>query len=483
MATLTIEQFGQTIKKKYPQYADISDADLGQKMLSKYPQYKDMVSASQPEKKGLGERVLGAVGNFTGVSKLGEAIGGLLGLGGIKKAQEQMEASDKQYTDILLKRLKTSREKGDTIETDRTLEKLKNFIPQDVLSQYVNELPTAKQVVGSAIQTAATVGTIGIGAGKILPTLAKVGTAGAVSGFGEGLEKEKNIKDSLKQAFTSGLASAATFGVLIGAGKIAKQVLQKIPYKIYSSVAKLEPESARALLNAKQIGGLGKLKGYVDAEGSRLNNIIQEKINANNGKITSKDFIKSVVAKIQDSWQGVSKDKILKAIKAADIDPFLKNKSVDYLTADNIRRGLGNTIGNAWRTDNPKFNLSVRDILWKEIVNTIRPATGTTAEFAQYAPLVDASKSIGKIISNQDKKFGLSLYDVIGGGLGYASGGGLPGVIGGAIARRLVDSSTGKTLMAVSLNELSNLITKIPTDSAGKISRVALINALNGIGQ
>lgn len=48
MATQTLEQFGQTIKQKYPQYNDIPDAELGQKMLVKYPQYKDMVDTSTP---------------------------------------------------------------------------------------------------------------------------------------------------------------------------------------------------------------------------------------------------------------------------------------------------------------------------------------------------------------------------------------------------------------------------------------------------
>jgi hypothetical protein len=37
------EQFGRTIKAKYPQYNDMSDRDLGLKMLAKYPEYKDIV--------------------------------------------------------------------------------------------------------------------------------------------------------------------------------------------------------------------------------------------------------------------------------------------------------------------------------------------------------------------------------------------------------------------------------------------------------
>jgi hypothetical protein len=45
----TLEQFGQTIKQKYPQYNDMSDNELGQKMLAKYPQYQDMVSLQKPD--------------------------------------------------------------------------------------------------------------------------------------------------------------------------------------------------------------------------------------------------------------------------------------------------------------------------------------------------------------------------------------------------------------------------------------------------
>lgn len=49
---MTLEQFGQTIKAKHPEYGDMSDADVGTKVLAKYPQYQDMVQAgpqSQPE--------------------------------------------------------------------------------------------------------------------------------------------------------------------------------------------------------------------------------------------------------------------------------------------------------------------------------------------------------------------------------------------------------------------------------------------------
>jgi hypothetical protein len=43
---MSLEQFGQTIKAKHPEYGDLSDADVATKVLAKYPQYKDMVQSA-----------------------------------------------------------------------------------------------------------------------------------------------------------------------------------------------------------------------------------------------------------------------------------------------------------------------------------------------------------------------------------------------------------------------------------------------------
>lgn len=41
---LTIEQFAQKVKAKYPQYKDVTDSDLVDKMVAKYPEYKDKIN-------------------------------------------------------------------------------------------------------------------------------------------------------------------------------------------------------------------------------------------------------------------------------------------------------------------------------------------------------------------------------------------------------------------------------------------------------
>ena len=44
----TLEQFGQQIKAKYPDYADMPDEDVASRVLQKYPQYQDLVQSATP---------------------------------------------------------------------------------------------------------------------------------------------------------------------------------------------------------------------------------------------------------------------------------------------------------------------------------------------------------------------------------------------------------------------------------------------------
>src|SRR5438094_9283959 len=42
---LTLQQFGQQIKAKYPDYASRSDEEIGRAMLEKYPEYHEHVQS------------------------------------------------------------------------------------------------------------------------------------------------------------------------------------------------------------------------------------------------------------------------------------------------------------------------------------------------------------------------------------------------------------------------------------------------------
>jgi hypothetical protein len=119
---MTIEEFGKTIKAKYPQYTDLPDADLGQKMLSKYPQYKDMVT-SQPEKKSLLNKVgdvAKGIGNFliSSEKSAGEQLANTIStnlstsLGGTKGVAEKATQQYIESGDKLVQLAKTTTDKN-----------------------------------------------------------------------------------------------------------------------------------------------------------------------------------------------------------------------------------------------------------------------------------------------------------------------------------------------------------------------------------
>lgn len=73
---MTIDEFGRSVKSKYPSYNNIDDAELGRKVLEKYPVYRDRVNDSSPttgspqmpatppqQQKGVLERAAGTVNN------------------------------------------------------------------------------------------------------------------------------------------------------------------------------------------------------------------------------------------------------------------------------------------------------------------------------------------------------------------------------------------------------------------------------------
>ena len=79
---MNIQELGQQIKSKYPQYGNMSDEDVANKVIAKYPQYKSQVTdassttpsqPAQPKNYGIGEMLGSAVANIP------KSIGGLIG--------------------------------------------------------------------------------------------------------------------------------------------------------------------------------------------------------------------------------------------------------------------------------------------------------------------------------------------------------------------------------------------------------------------
>lgn len=193
MGKLDIQQFGATIKQKYPQYSHVSDYELGNKTLQKYPQYSEKVNFSfdvQAPVKTKEQRMTDAVAGAEKAkqeAKKANSVGGFLGnFGkafveniapsevGLGKTIAKLDNKSRQsYADslnstqgqqaILLKSIKSNEEEGKDASKLKYLynENLKQINElQDQLDE-ANNLPSTGKVLGQLGGTALDVLTAG----------------------------------------------------------------------------------------------------------------------------------------------------------------------------------------------------------------------------------------------------------------------------------------------------------------------------------
>lgn len=111
---LTPTEFAQQIKAKYPDYANVPDAELAARMLEKYPEYRDRVKVPEPSSgllaqagsavgnlavgaaKGVGQSVVGAGRLIQAVPGVTKAVDYLYGAPGL--SEEAMRQADVALT-------------------------------------------------------------------------------------------------------------------------------------------------------------------------------------------------------------------------------------------------------------------------------------------------------------------------------------------------------------------------------------------------
>lgn len=264
MDKLTIQQFGATIKQKYPQYGGFSDYEIGQKTLKKYPQYGEKVTftydvpevvetkqsklgrlqseaqkATEEAKKATSP--LGYVKNF-GKALVENLMPSEVGLGKTigKLAGNQTDTYSKLIQDVsnqqanLLKAIREKETKGgDTTSLKRIYnDNVKQLSELNKNLQEEGNLPTTGQVAGQLggtaldVLSAGTYGkakTAGMSTGKLAPsvssTVSKVATATGLPELGKiaeqkasGLFTKKGATNVLKGAGL-GYASDVSLGL------------------------------------------------------------------------------------------------------------------------------------------------------------------------------------------------------------------------------------------------------------------------------
>jgi len=302
---------GQIIEFK--DMPSMEDIDSAAKSLNLQPLSPE--TQNQPEKRSLGEKILG----FTGGEKIAQGLGQAFTNPEIAKQQEETQKQQFEIQGNLIKAIKAKRATGeDATKLEKALADLSMQISDtgNQTGELLNQKGlTTKQVVGDALQLGTTVASVGsfgkgfvaggkeatskvellknvltnTGRQKALPSavegIAKAtsfgqglvqgaktgaisgGVFGTATGVSQGLQKDKDLGGIIGEGLLTGVGGAVTGGILGGViggvsggirgRQLRNEVLNKqieVGQKTAVDMTKLTPQQNKAIEIAKQQG-------------------------------------------------------------------------------------------------------------------------------------------------------------------------------------------------------------------------------------
>lgn len=445
---ITLSEFGQRIKTKFPQYSDIPDEELGGKMVEKYPEYSDMIkSDSISESKGFfgtalekasdaSEATFGRAADFL-FGTAGAAVGGVIGAG-VEATKELVtgKSSERRITTAFEERLGVSEDQptptaGKTFATaglaalelypgggfvKAGLKKIGGFVMPEMVAKVVSNIPKTLQSAAVKQYSEA------LGATK---EFLKGQTARVVP---ELLEKKVT---ALTQ---SGLLSKAVAQRDVAWGELEK-VLEKIP-------------NGTQIKTSAILDTLEDFKSGVIVKGT---NIVAEP-----AVIKRVDEIKAIVEQLGDnvSFESIRSlrqiwDKAVAESKGFVLTPKEGSKLAVKKAATN----------------------SIRSELSKEFPELAK----VNAEYSLWRGVEDILTETVKRKSTQSGRLGQNIATGFGASVGAATGGLQNAFFVGAVARqvaKLFNSTGWKTVSAVQKKKLADAITGGNSEQAISIMKI-----------
>lgn len=322
---MTLQQFGQSIQEKYPQYAHMDPTQLGQQMIQKYPVYASQIDQPQPQAPSMqapqtqptpqvepsvlqgnlhSDKLLSGNDLFANILnsvanpfvKTGKNIAGA-GYEGAR-AIDSLLGNKNAYV---------NQQTGKVMEDP--------FLSQQDL-QKIDTNPA--EYIGDQAKNSAAIASYAIPFGKGANLLTKAILPGAAVGAGQSLPDAKNGEDVVRNAITGGLtggALEALGGVLgklkgaagAGAQKGADAISGKVNPDIFSSVVKADPNyvnNIEDITNTAKRYGL--MNGTSDQGLQKLPNVMNNLSNEIKGRlenVTTPVDMNSVKKNIMDKFE------------------------------------------------------------------------------------------------------------------------------------------------------------------------------------
>lgn len=408
---MTLQEFGQSIKKKYPQYNSVDDIELAKRTIEKYPVYKGQISdLSSLEKPGYVSQVATNLkNNFTsGAQEIS------------KDVSEVGSVADKAGGDALAKTLAVGSAAGNVAGTvagtaggilgsfitpllpDSTKQKIGdvvNFI-DDKIKSIPGMTPDIHQALGDVFNTVSL-----LGGSKAVPAAEKVG-AQAVSKVAEtttkGVEKTAQVVKQVGEKIPQYSEKAAKLLATEPSEQI-KTILKETPTSKFDKYLKVAQESSidpRKTSLFEQVGdelvnATKQLKKQADSIGAQKSTIIQK---AKTGLQEFTEAPRKAIIQVSKLAESPIKDKIITRLKSVktkldadkaidDIQAMIYEASGTNLiakgsTIEKQLRGIIGEMNNALKDSLPTAyrNLNVNFSNRIKVINTLNKALGEVVD-------------------------------------------------------------------------------------------------------
>lgn len=482
---MTIDQFGQKIKEKYPQYANYSDSEIGQKMIEKYPEYKGVISSS-PEKVDaflIGHPVLKGISDFIGTTGLGKGIAqGIF----LKFTQEGRG---------LLKMVADGKMTADELE------------------QVTGKAATTKEILGSAAQTALTIGLAGLkptpvagfqeGTKQFLKTagVRAAETGGIFAGFtaAKELQNDKELDEIAKSsaiAFGLGAIGSGLFSTFI-TGPVKAATAKGFTSRLFRSglgfgkTAQVAEERSNKLASDILIqhgaGTAEQLKTTYQGLAKTAESEIQELLKTDTTKHATNTIWNKIITAYKEQFPtSLTRNEIEESIKDLPL-AILKHR--DFITTaelNQLRREITNKMLSpatftkaATKEGLTRELLTVGNVLSETVKDTIPKSRPIFERYSAYIKGFDALlNKLGATsgpVSTGARVAGAVGGAAVGAGVGAMTGGPVGAAVGagiGTVLEELGRSTIGKTGLAITLKNAGLAVDKLSQSEIGNLGNL-----------
>ena len=481
------------------------------------------------EKKTFREQgLIRAAGQFLGMGEFGRGIAATIRnvSGETKRTQDSILQQQQEQTTKTIQALQEARQRGDTQAVDNLLGELQRLSTQDHPNfQKMADLGVSnREVAGSAGMTALNIASLGgalnlgakaaTGAATVRSAAIQGAKAGAVSGGLFGGTQAITEGEGVVQ----GAAKGAAFGAVTGAaiGSISKYIddLTKVTPEsrlletkdAFKTVKRKFNEGAvyqgkganRKLISdpittLKENGiatQLNVVDGKINTEQARngVRNLISELDDdvttaiAGSDKITSLTQLKSqAVDAIKQNESLKAAGKVSKTINALDgyFDDFTQSygDELSMESASAIRRQMNK----AFNPDTVDVERAIGDVMRKTIYKNV---PGTQQTLVKEGQLIAADKFLDALDGRAVKGGRLGGYfaNLLGAMVGSSTDVPVIGPVAGALGankiQQFMQSQQLNPITAKTARGITSLVEQLPTDTAGNVSKTAILNLI-----